>query len=184
MQEAEPHADPPTQAAPILRAGELPLVVFVSSVMDEEMSQPHKDAQLALDAPFLVPWAFESTPANPDPADWTYLSKAASADALLWLVGSCTTEPVRREVHVARENNVPLFVIRLDNATRDEDTEGLIGDLGLSVKCRAGPVLTAMPRGHPTAVRDGARRHDREREVGHDQQRPTRPMLRYGKKPG
>jgi hypothetical protein len=134
MHEAEQRADPPTQAAPILRAGETPLVVFISSVMDEEMSQPRKDARLALDAPFLVPWAFESTPANPDRADWTYLSKAASADALLWLVGSCTTEPVRREVQVARENNVPLFVIRLENATPDPDTEALIGDLGLSVK--------------------------------------------------
>jgi hypothetical protein len=99
------------------------------------MSQPRNDAQLALDAPqFLLPWAFESTPASPDPASWTYLSKAASADALIWLVGSRTTEPVRREVQAARENNVPLFVIRLEGADHDADTMALIDQLGTSVK--------------------------------------------------
>ena len=135
MDEPEPNIERPMQAAPIIRAGEPPLVVFLSSVMDDEMAQPREDAVVALEAPqFLVPWAFEYTPASPEPADWSYLSKAAGADALIWLVGSRTTEPVRREVQAARANNVPLFVIRLADAHPDEDTQAAIGALGLSVK--------------------------------------------------
>jgi hypothetical protein len=120
---------------PRLRPGEPPLVVFVSSVMDEEMGQPRQDAVLALEAPqFLAPWAFEFAPASPEPADWSYLTKAAAADALIWLVGSRTTEPVRREIQTAREHDVPLFVIRLEGVEADSDTSALISSLGLDVK--------------------------------------------------
>ena len=120
---------------PQLRAGEPPLIAFISSAMDEEMKQPRDDAVAALDAPtFLVPWAFEYTPASSERADWLYLSKVREADVVVWLVGSRTTEPVQREVREALAHRVPLIIIRLEGVEPDATTQLLIDEVGLSAK--------------------------------------------------
>jgi len=123
------------QTAPALRAGEPPLVAFISSVMDDEMRQPRDDAVTALDAPsFLSPWAFEYTPASSSPADWSYLSKVRDADVVIWLAGSRTSEPVQREVREALANTVSLIIIRLKDADPDRTTQDLINEVGLRAK--------------------------------------------------
>ncbi len=121
--------------APVLYPGEPPLRAFVSSVMDEEMRRAREEAVAALDAPtFLVPWAFEFTPASSASADWTYIEHVRRADVVLWLVGSRTTEPVVREVREALSCDKPLLVIRLTTASPDEPTRSLLDEVGLRSK--------------------------------------------------
>lgn len=120
---------------PPLRAGELPLRVFVSSVMDEEMAQPRADAVAALDAPsFLSPWAFEFTPAGTEALDEAYLRHVREAEVTLWLVGSRTTRPVLREIREAIAHDRPVLIVRLSTATPDRTTEGLLGEVGARAK--------------------------------------------------
>lgn len=125
----------PRQHRPPLRAGELPLRVFVSSVMDEEMAQPRADAVAALDAaPFLSPWAFEFTPASTEALDESYLRHVREAEVTLWLVGSRSTPPVLREIREAIAHDRPVLIVRLSTATPDRSTEGLLREVGARVK--------------------------------------------------
>ena len=114
--------------APItLRAGELPLQVFVSSVMDEELGQARQELRRAF-APtsFLEPWLFEFTPPSSEPVDDSYLEKVRTADWVIWITGSVTTEPVRGEIEEALRCNRRIIVLRLASATPDAETEALV----------------------------------------------------------
>jgi hypothetical protein len=114
--------------APItLRAGELPLQVFVSSVMDEELKQAREEVVLAFEQfSFVSAWVFEYTPASSERVDYTYLRKVGTADLVICITGSRTTEPVRREINEALRCQRPIIVLRLAGASADEETEALI----------------------------------------------------------
>jgi hypothetical protein len=110
-------------------------VVFISSVMDEEMSQPREDAVAALETPaFLSPWAFEFTPASSEDVDESYLRKVRDADVVLWLIGRRTTEPVEREIREALKNDRPLLVVKLSGTSPDERTQALLAEVAPHVK--------------------------------------------------
>ena len=83
--------------APLVR-GESDLLVFISSVMTEEMKSVRRKAVQTLhDLPFSRPWAFEYTPANSEDVTDAYLRKVEEADFVIWLVGVDTTQPARRQ---------------------------------------------------------------------------------------
>lgn len=120
---------------PQLYPAELPLRVFISSVMDDEMSPWRDEAHLALsDTKYMWPWTFEYTPASSEATDKNYLRHVREADAVLWLVGSKTTQPVVNEIHEALTNDRPLIVLRLKTATPDQTTKDLIAEVGLKAK--------------------------------------------------
>lgn len=120
---------------PQLYPAELPLRVFISSVMDDEMSPWRDEAHLALgDTKYMWPWTFEYTPASSEATDENYLRHVREADAVLWLVGSKTTQPVVNEIHEALTNDRPLIILRLKTATPDKATKDLIAEIGLKAK--------------------------------------------------
>lgn len=124
-------------ASPPLRPGEPPLLAFVSSVMVEEL-QPARDRVVHVldDAPFLLPWAFEYTPASSEDLDWSYLEKVRRAAFVFWLVGASTTDPVEREIQEAVSANRRLIIMLLPAESRDERTEHLIERVRTHAKYR------------------------------------------------
>jgi hypothetical protein len=122
---------------PPVRPGEPPLLAFVSSVMVDEL-QPARDKVVHVldDAPFLLPWAFEYTPASSEALDWSYLEKVRRAAFVFWLVGASTTDPVEREINEAVSANRRLIIMLLPAASRDERTEQLIKRVRAHAKYR------------------------------------------------
>ena len=78
-----------------IRPSENPLLVFISSMQDEEL---HRARTLAIDTvdkyPGMRVWAVEDAPASSESARDRYIRNAGSADLVVWLVGSKTSAPV------------------------------------------------------------------------------------------
>jgi hypothetical protein len=100
--------------------------------------QPARDKVVHVldDAPFLLPWAFEYTPASSEALDWSYLEKVRRAAFVFWLVGASTTDPVEREIDEAVSANRRLIIMLLPAASRDERTEQLIKRVRAHAKYR------------------------------------------------
>lgn len=111
------------------------LLVFISSVMDDELN-PARDSAAATiqDMDFGRPWAFEYTPASSEAASDAYLRKVEEADFVIWLVGSRTTQPVVNEVHRCLATQGRLLIFKLPASERDEETETLLNEAGRVVK--------------------------------------------------
>ena len=119
---------PEEQAAPItIRAGELPLQAFISSVMNDKLMQARQEVIRAINSfSFAQAWAFEFTPPSSEPVDYSYLQKVSTADLVIWVTWSSTTEPVHREIDEALRCGRRIIVLRLAGATPDEETEALV----------------------------------------------------------
>jgi hypothetical protein len=76
--------------------------------------------------PFLQPWAFEHTPASSQDVDEAYLEKVRRSAFVFWLVGSRTTDPVKREIEEAIAADRRLIVLKLPTGERDATTEALL----------------------------------------------------------
>jgi Domain of unknown function (DUF4062) len=121
--------------SPQLVPGEQPLLVFVSSVMNEETKWAREAAEEALNAPTtLQPWLFEYTPPSSDGAVETYLDKVRECDIFVWLVTAETTEPVENEVRLALELKKTLWVVLLPAKKRDALTQELLDEVAKIVK--------------------------------------------------
>jgi len=120
------------------KAGESPLVIFISSVM----SRTVEDLQWARDAtrgvvgstPLLVPWMFEYTPASSEGLSDGYLRKVREADLVVWLVGRETTAPVQAEIQEALKSRASLLVFELPVPERSQNTLALLGEVKRHVK--------------------------------------------------
>lgn len=128
-----PAAEPTTQ--PLIRPGEQPLLVFISSVISADVQWARDAAVQTLDQiPYLHRWAFEYTPASSATADDTYLAKVRQADIVIWLAGAVTTEPVRKEIREALASNRRLWIFKLPCAARMPETESLLKEVGIQSK--------------------------------------------------
>lgn len=79
---------PHTSPIPVVKSGEQPLSVFVSSVMGADMQWAWDAVGATLDrAPYLSRWLFEYTPASSDAADNRYLSKVREAAVVIGIKG-------------------------------------------------------------------------------------------------
>lgn len=144
-----------------LYPGESPLVVFISSVMDTELEYARRVATSTIGTPeFLVPWAFEYTPASSESLEDGYLRKVREADLVLWLVGTTTTRPVENEVREAIACNRRLVVIKLPAEHRSPETITLLdsvpgkwsdvkGDLGNWIRLAVNDEITRAMRSKP-----------------------------------
>lgn len=115
--------------------GEQPLLAFVSSVMRDELKWARDETVRTLRGyPGVVTWAFEFTPPSSQSADAAYFQKVREADIVIWLLGEETTEPVRNEVAEALAAKRRIWAIRLPAATRSEETERLLAEVGRRAK--------------------------------------------------
>jgi len=121
-----------------LLPGENPLLIFVSSVINENIEdlQWARDVVRSVvgDTPFLRPWLFEYTPASSEEVSRGYLRKVREADFFVWLVGEKTTVPVRNEVREALRNGVRMLVFKLPAEVRTRDTQALLDEVGSRAK--------------------------------------------------
>ena len=113
--------------AEAIQRSEPDLVVFISSVMNEELDCAREVASEAVDSlDFARSWKFESAPASSEPPDRRYLRKVAESDFVIWLVGSETTQPVIDEVNECIVAGRRLLVFKLPSQDRDEQTSSLL----------------------------------------------------------
>ena len=118
-----------TTAGPI-RPSENPLLVFISSRQDPEMSRARKLAINEVDKnPGMKVWAFEDAPASSEAARDRYITNAGGADLVIWLIGSTTTRPIVEEVNASKWANGRLLAFKLPATKRDEQTETLIREV-------------------------------------------------------
>jgi hypothetical protein len=118
-------------------SGEQPLQVFISSVMNDELAWARKATIIYLqhiDLPSFQPWAFESTPASSENVQEGYLRKVRESDFIVWLIGSTTTEPVKKEIREAISADIRILAFKFHVETRDEETLGLLQEVGLRAK--------------------------------------------------
>lgn len=122
-------------AGPFDTAGERPLLVFISSVMEPQMEDARASAVEALrNFPQVATWAFEYTPAvSRDPIQ-TYLQKVQDADFVVWLAAGRTTPAVEAEIRTALKHDRHLLVYLLPAEERDEQTRALLKTVGQRVK--------------------------------------------------
>ena len=110
-----------------LGRGESDLLVFISSVMNEELDYARKTAKETIESlDFGCPWAFEFTPASSEAPEAEYLRKVAEADFVVWLVGKETTQPVANEINQCIATNRRLLVFKLPSKERDKRTSDLL----------------------------------------------------------
>ena len=122
--------------------GESDLLVFISSVMTEEMKSARRKAVQTLhDLPFSRPWAFEYTPANSEDVTGAYLRKVEEADFVVWLVGVNTTQPVIDEINTCIASGGRLLAFKFESGDADETTRALIGTVSDYAKWHDVPSL-------------------------------------------
>ena len=110
-----------------IRPSEDPLLVFISSRQDDELSHPRNLAiELVNDYPAMKVWAFEDAPASSEAARERYIRNAGRADIVIWLIGSTTTPPIVEEINACMQAQGSLLAFKLPATERDEETEALI----------------------------------------------------------
>ena len=109
------------------RPTENPLLVFISSRQDDELSRARELAIKEVDSyPGMKVWAFEDAPASSETARDRYIRNAGRADIVMWLIGSTTTKPVIEEVNACIRAQGRLLAFRLPAEQRDDETKRLI----------------------------------------------------------
>ena len=145
------------------QGGENELLVFISSVMDEDLNPARELVVKAIEElPFGRPWAFEYTPASSESATDVYLRKVEEADFVVWLVGSNTSQAVVNEVQRCLGCHGRLLVFKLPAECRDETTEGLLATVTPWVKWKdigdlsqlASEIIAALSEEIRVALRD------------------------------
>ena len=113
-----------------IRQSEDPLLVFISSRQDPEMSRARTLAINEVDHyPGMKVWAFEDAPASSEAARDRYIRNASRANIVIWLIGSTTTTPVAEEVNACRRAQGSLLAFKLPANKRDDETEALIKEV-------------------------------------------------------
>ena len=131
------------------------LVVFISSVMTEELRWAREEARRAFEEfPFAHVWTFEFTPASSESPTDTYLRKVQEADFVVWLVGSTTTEPVVNEIHTCIATDRRLLVFTLPTQNRDEATQRLLKVVSCHVKWQDVDNPAALGQGLKASISD------------------------------
>lgn len=130
-QEAVPSgARPPAQTDPI-RGSEPPILVFVSSKMDEAHNPLRAEIISAIASASTAPWAFEAMGAASYPPGEFYLSGVRDCDVFVWMTTGTTTEPVAKEVREALRLNkrILCFIVGEAHAARDDLTRTLLAEV-------------------------------------------------------
>ena len=138
-----------------VRASEDELLVFISSLQDEEMDRAR---ELAIEAvnnyPGTRAWAFEDAPASSEAARERYIRNAGRADFVIWLIGSKTTPPVVEEVDACLSAGGKILPFKLPAQVRDTQTQELIERVQKLVTWRIVENVESLPLHIQTALTD------------------------------
>jgi len=131
----------------IILSGEQPLVLFISSVMTDDLSPVRKNIVKNVNRnKGFIPWAFEFTPASSEDVEEGYLRKVRESDFVIWLAGKSTTKPVEKEIREALFHNKRILVFKLPiDQQRDEETIELIDEVGERAKWIEIPNMSTLP---------------------------------------
>ena len=114
-----------------IRPAEEPLLVFISSRQDAELSPARALAIKEVDKyPGMKVWAFEKAPASSEAARDRYIRNAERADMVIWLIGSTTTKPIVEEINACMRVRGRLLAFKFPATERDSETERLIEQVG------------------------------------------------------
>ena len=109
-----------------IRPSENPLSVFISSKQDDELSRARALAIETVESyPGMKVWAFEDAPASSEAPRDRYIRNAGSADFVIWLAGSTTSDPVVEEVDACLAAGGRPLTFLLPAQHRDSQTEDL-----------------------------------------------------------
>ena len=135
--------------------GEPDSLVFISSVMDDELNKARCIVQKVFrEFPITRPWAFEFTPASSTSPEDEYLEKVKRADFVVWLVGSKTTLPVVNEIHTCMNNSRRLLIFKLPTNDRDKQTMDLLSDVNNYAKWKEVDDITDLAKHVKDAISD------------------------------
>ena len=136
----------PDPSADLFHRSESDLLVFISSVMTDELKWAREEAVRTFKSfHFTQPWAFEFTPASSETPDDAYLRKACDADFMVWLVGSRTSQAVVREVNARMATGRRLLVFQLPTPRRDAATSQLLDTVSTYCKWHDVASAAALP---------------------------------------
>ena len=108
---------------------EPPLLVFVSSRIDELRAERQAVREAIASLGLTRPWVFESTPATAQPLEASYLDKVRTCDLFVLLVAENTSTAVERELETAVQYGRPILAFLRSSrpgATRNPSTLSLI----------------------------------------------------------
>ena len=109
-----------------IRPIEDPLLVFISSRQDDELSRARAlTIGEVTNYPGMKVWAFEDAPASSETARDRYIRNADKADIVIWLIGSTTTTSILEEVSACMRAQGSLLAFKLPADERDDQTKAL-----------------------------------------------------------
>ena len=154
----------------LIRPSEHPLLVFISSRQDPELSRARASAIEAVDNyPGMRVWAFEDAPASPEQARDRYIRNASRADLVIWLIGSTTTTPIVEEISACMQAQGKLLAFKLPATERDLETETLINKVSAYATWRTVESEENLPAHIKAALTDEMLRRYRDpAPVNHD----------------
>ena len=154
----------------LARHTENPLLIFISSRQDNELSHARELAISAVNTyPGMKVWAFEDAPASSEAARDRYIRNAERADIVIWLIGSTTTPPVVEEVNACMRSHGKLLAFKLPAYKRDATTEALIKDVQDYATWKQVRNVDDLPEHIRTSLRDEMLRGYRDpAPVSHD----------------
>ena len=146
-----------------IRPSENPLSVFISSKQDDELSRARALAIATVESYLgMKVWAFEDAPASSEAARDRYIRKAGSADFVIWLAGSTTSDPVVEEVDACLTAGGRPLTFLLPAQHRDPQTEELKERVQKVVTWRKVEDIERLPEHIRTALSDEIARRVRD----------------------
>lgn len=107
---------------------EQPLLIFVSSRMEEFIRERQIIYSIVNQLPLTKPWLFEFTPSSSEATDDAYLQKVQQCDIFILLVGESLSMPVTNEFNLAKEQNKPCLIF-LKDCNRSEEVRAFVDAL-------------------------------------------------------
>ena len=110
-----------TPSIALTPGSEPPLMVFVSSLINE-LSQERQVLQQAITAFGITkPWVFEYTPASSEPIIQSYIEKVRQCDFFILLIDKSISNAVENEINEAIANQKPILAfIKNDKDQKDQ----------------------------------------------------------------
>lgn len=124
-----PGDDQPTNPSRPYYPNQEPLLIFISSVMNEsveDLSSEREAATEALDSTVSRPWSYEFTAGTSAGYDSVDIEKVEECDIFAWIAGRETTSQVKGEVETALSHDKPILVFKKEVDKRTEETEKLL----------------------------------------------------------
>lgn len=107
---------------------EQPIIVFVSSMINELSNERQAIRQAIQQIPLTKPWLFEFTPPSSENVDDSYLNKVKDCDIFLLIVGTSISLPVIHEFELANTIHKPCLIF-LKDCDRTEEAQSFVASI-------------------------------------------------------